>query len=229
MTVKNSTTEPKKSHNRLDLKGLVFGKLAVIEYCETKNNRAVWKCACSCGEICNKSTKYLTEVTSKSGVAKSCGCEIKPRNKGKTLTYGMKYTLAKECPICGVLKKRDDYSCSNETHDSLSYECRQCASVRYKKYRKDNLHELKAKDRASHYVKKYGLSKEEAIELVKNRVGVCEICQTETSLVIDHCHTNGHVRGKVCNACNSALGYARDSIEILQNCINYLIKDSKRS
>lgn len=47
----------------------------------------------------------------------------------------------------------------------------------------------------------------------------------EDKLYIDHCHTNGHVRGLLCQKCNSALGLLQDDINILTNAINYLKKN----
>jgi hypothetical protein len=48
-----------------------------------------------------------------------------------------------------------------------------------------------------------------------------------TKLAIDHCHKTGEVRGLLCHKCNSILGYANDSIELLANAIKYLSKDKE--
>lgn len=40
--------------------------------------------------------------------------------------------------------------------------------------------------------------------------------------VIDHCHATGNVRGLLCMACNSMLGYAKDNIQTLSSAIQYL-------
>jgi hypothetical protein len=55
----------------------------------------------------------------------------------------------------------------------------------------------------------------------------CFCCSVEHSslkkgLFVDHCHTTGKVRGLLCNSCNSALGYAKDNIEVLTTMIKYL-------
>jgi hypothetical protein len=39
---------------------------------------------------------------------------------------------------------------------------------------------------------------------------------------IDHCHATGHLRGKLCRPCNSALGYANDDVKLLQAAASYL-------
>ena len=55
--------------HRKDLKGKTFGRLTVIDYYQTIDARAHWKCLCSCGEEVIVSTDHLT-----SGHTQSCGC-----------------------------------------------------------------------------------------------------------------------------------------------------------
>lgn len=59
--------------------------------------------------------------------------------------------------------------------------------------------------------------------------GICEICgKTEVEngrkLSMDHDHETGEFRGWVCWTCNSMLGLARDSSEILKKAVKYLEK-----
>ena len=74
-----------------DLVGRRFGRLTVIERNGVnEHRRALWKCACSCGNEITVSTSSL-----KSGNTKSCGClkrEAKPPVwKGDyTITYNGK-------------------------------------------------------------------------------------------------------------------------------------------
>lgn len=49
--------------------GNVYGYLTVIAPAPSKNNRAMWKCKCKCGNECEVSGKLL-----RSGHTKSCGC-----------------------------------------------------------------------------------------------------------------------------------------------------------
>jgi len=51
---------------------------------------------------------------------------------------------------------------------------------------------------------KYKLSREEYEELLK--ITRCQICDSEEKLHIDHDHTTGKVRGRLCNTCNLRLG-----------------------
>jgi len=59
--------------------------------------------------------------------------------------------------------------------------------------------------------------------------GCCKVCtlhQTELSrsLRADHDHVTKIFRGILCQSCNHLLGNAKDSVDILQNAINYLSK-----
>lgn len=40
--------------------------------------------------------------------------------------------------------------------------------------------------------------------------------------VVDHCHTDGHIRGILCNECNRGLGYFHDSREALHRATLYV-------
>ncbi|MCQ4005338.1 hypothetical protein FK522_28835 [Klebsiella pneumoniae] len=41
-----------------------------------------------------------------------------------------------------------------------------------------------------------------------NQDGRCAICNRKTRrLFVDHCHTKGHVRGLLCQTCNTFLGW----------------------
>lgn len=54
------------------------------------------------------------------------------------------------------------------------------------------------------------------------RANACELCGTACRTVFDHCHTNGHFRGWLCDRCNRTLGQVKDNPELLRAMANYL-------
>ena len=77
----------------------------------------------------------------------------------------------------------------------------------------------------AHKMKRLGLSPEQYAQMLADQGNACAICQKEfpgRGPHIDHCHTTGQVRGLLCNACNSLLGFAKDSPATLLRAIGYL-------
>lgn len=107
--------------------------------------------------------------------------------------------------------------------------CKDC----YKEYTNQymrNARKETSKYRDSHYMKKYGLTREEVIDMHEVRNHKCDICGNDSdhryeTLCVDHCHTSGKVRGLLCFSCNTLLGNAKDNVEVLKNAIIYLEKN----
>ncbi len=82
--------------------------------------------------------------------------------------------------------------------------------------------------REKHLRRKYGIGVEEYEALARAQGGVCAICNeftptvTHPTLVVDHDHETGAVRGLLCHSCNVAIGHMRESVEMLQRAIAYL-------
>lgn len=78
----------------------------------------------------------------------------------------------------------------------------------------------------------YGMTYANYETLLQKQNGVCAICKRAERatgkhgvvrrLSVDHCHATGIVRGLLCYHCNSALGDAFDSVEILRAAAIYL-------
>lgn len=90
----------------------------------------------------------------------------------------------------------------------------------YREYRKKNGYDT---------FKKFGLTSEVYEKMVSNQEGRCAICLMNIEgngerLSIDHSHKDGKIRGLLCRKCNLLLGCAKDSVEILENSIEYLKK-----
>ena len=75
-------------------------------------------------------------------------------------------------------------------------------------------------------LREFNLSMEKYQLMIQEQDGCCLICgfqpEDSTSLAIDHCHENGHVRGLLCTTCNTALGHFKDSPALMLKAIDYL-------
>lgn len=92
-----------------------------------------------------------------------------------------------------------------------------------KQWRKANPDKAKNAD----LKKMYGITIEDFHALRESQKCSCKICGTHEnmesqSLVVDHCHTTGKVRGLLCSNCNRALGLFKESTTVINNAINYL-------
>lgn len=79
-----------------------------------------------------------------------------------------------------------------------------------------------AKKKDTQLRRRYGISLEERDRMAAEQGGVCAICREAKTLVVDHCHTSGEVRGLLCNDCNWMLGLAKDNPANLAAAIGYL-------
>jgi len=70
--------------------------------------------------------------------------------------------------------------------------------------------------------KEYGLTRDEVRALLAQPCNACGAKVDGRSAHIDHCHRKGHVRGLLCNNCNTALGAVNDSPARLWLLIDYL-------
>lgn len=100
---------------------------------------------------------------------------------------------------------------------------------------------INSKYRAAYLLnRKYSIKQEQFIELKNKQNNVCAICKKEEitfdkrankvrELSVDHCHVTGKIRGLLCGNCNKGIGNLKDSIEILNNAINYLKENNGRT
>ncbi|HHU47088.1 MAG TPA: Hpy99I family type II restriction endonuclease [Bacteroidales bacterium] len=70
-------------------------------------------------------------------------------------------------------------------------------------------------------------------EVKPEKFFTCPICKKSSipfitaNLVIDHDHDTGNAREWICDSCNTGLGRFKDSVELMQEAINYLKKHKK--
>jgi hypothetical protein len=125
----------------------------------------------------------------------------------------------KTCPCCKNTKQLNEFGKDGRTKSGISCYCKECLREKARKQReRDPLH-----SRRAHLKKRYNLSLSEYTDMVDTQEGLCAICGTKPDvLVVDHCHTNGKIRGLLCHSCNTGLGKFFDNTSFLSNAINYL-------
>lgn len=142
----------------------------------------------------------------------------------------------KRCPKCDTVKavslfyRKTTQTARGWAWDSHCIDCRRAACVEYgsstkdarnarlREWRRKNPTAAKKLDRRARLKRSYGLSEEQVDEMRSAQKGRCAICERSTSrLFVDHCHTKGHVRGLLCQTCNTFLGwYERKADTILR-------------
>ncbi len=98
---------------------------------------------------------------------------------------------------------------SKEYHKKYSEEHKEQRKEYSKKYREEHKEQCKEYDKE--YQKKHRRHKD-----------TCQICGEFKTMHYDHDHKTKLFRGWICNNCNVALGFARDSIPVLEKLISYL-------
>jgi len=102
------------------------------------------------------------------------------------------------------------------------HKCRTCHNANQKKRYAANPAKQTVPQRRHRLKKLYGLTEANLESMKQAQNGVCKICEIPAKLMVDHCHKTGVVRGLLCQACNSLLGYARDNTETLIKAATYL-------
>ena len=75
---------------------------------------------------------------------------------------------------------------------------------------------------------KYNLEPDEYKKLLAQQNGVCAICRDpDRGLCVDHNHKTGDVRALLCNGCNSAIGFLRESPLLARAAATYLEQYNK--
>lgn len=96
-----------------------------------------------------------------------------------------------------------------------------------KQWRADNRERAFKTERATLLKRVYGITPEQANDLLAAQGGVCAICRIDNprsrfSWHIDHDHNTGAVRGILCARCNQMLGFALDNRVTLETAACYL-------
>ena len=76
--------------------------------------------------------------------------------------------------------------------------------------------------RAQHLKQRYGITLVDYDKMLEKQDCKCKICGAKDKLVVDHCHDKGHIRGLLCQQCNTGLGMFRDDVNRMRSAMQYL-------
>lgn len=111
--------------------------------------------------------------------------------------------------------------------------CKDCAAQQVREWSAKHPERRKVHSHRCHrkqLLRKYGLDEMQYQQMLAAQGGCCAICgglRGKYKLAVDHDHTTGVVRGLLCQPCNRALGYFKDSPSVLQAATTYLQKHGK--
>ena len=139
----------------------------------------------------------------------------------------------KKCNKCGIEKPAKDFYKDARGKGGLKSQCKVCHNAQNAKRRSERTPEERAHWKEYHrnwnLKKHFGMTVEDKMVMLENQNHQCSICGTgiDMSCDVDHCHTNGHVRGLLCRHCNTALGLLQDDPKILRKAAQYLDRNRK--
>ena len=147
--------------------------------------------------------------------------ETKIKRKETFMAKRLALPKEKPCIKCKEIKALESFTRKKDNADGRLNTCKVCERERKLKYKPNP-------EKARQYYLKYefGISVDEYTKLFEHQKGCCAICNDppseNRSLAVDHCHTNGNIRGLLCFRCNATLGKFNDNIALFQKAIDYL-------
>jgi hypothetical protein len=168
---------------------------------------------CPCCKLVKGNESFSRNKTTKDGLCYYCrGCDENKKKRRREENMAREVVSIpdlKTCPSCKTEKSGLDFNKARSKNDGLSSFCKQCNSMRQKEA-------------------KFGITKAWFPDTLKAQDNKCVICRSEFTKenppCVDHNHQTDEVRGLLCGRCNFLLGNARESIEILQKAMDYLVK-----
>lgn len=117
--------------------------------------------------------------------------------------------------------------CKREYEKEYYWKNREKTLKRNRKNRRENPLRTKKWDKNNKLKHKFGITLKDYNQMLEDQDYKCKICgihQDEfgKSLIVDHNHKNGKIRGLLCQNCNIGIGNFRDNIKLLQKTIKYL-------
>jgi len=140
------------------------------------------------------------------------GSPTKRHPRGIVVPEGHKW-----CPDCGEVLPFSSFGRNAASQTGRTSYCKPCHNTRGRRAK-----ELVGGERTYHLRRRYGITGEEADELLENQSGVCAICKVAPAVHVDHDHATGAVRALLCFNCNGGLGQFRDDPHVLRAAAEYV-------
>lgn len=156
-----------------------------------------------------------------------CKCKTEKDNKYFAKDNCQKDKLHSYCKECvNIISKKYYYKNKEKIQKRMN---KYSSEHREQKREYAKTWYIKNKDRKKEYHirKAFGIDISKYNIILKNQNNKCAICDIDNnnlnrSLVIDHCHKTGKIRGLLCGRCNLMLGNIKDNKNILKKMIKYL-------
>lgn len=88
---------------------------------------------------------------------------------------------------------------------------------------------FKERERLRKNAKRRGVTVEQYIALEKESCGVCgKRYKGVRSMVVDHCHRSGVVRGTLCRKCNAGIGMFNDDPDLLYKAAEWVMQQGNQ-
>ena len=103
------------------------------------------------------------------------------------------------------------------------------SNEQYRAYYAENKERIYGYQRKYLLKKRYGLTPEQFLALLKTQDRKCAICGSSNpqskqhgTFIVDHSHETGKIRGLLCSPCNRALGLMKDRADVLEKAAQYV-------
>ena len=147
----------------------------------------------------------------------------------------------KTCRKCKTEKLVSEFSPRPQNvSDGLCSHCRSCRNETSYDWRRGNSEVNRARRKQLYWENpkrqadacrksKFGIKPEQYQQLLDSQNGVCAICREKDrsgrALAVDHNHATNHIRGLLCQSCNTAIGLLRDDADLIQRAMDYINSD----
>lgn len=139
--------------------------------------------------------------------------------------------MIKQCTVCEESKPLGQFHKNKLAFDGVHSACKKCRNETRRNSLTAKLYSegYKEKQKENDLKRRFNIDFQRYETMLIAQDFKCGICRThqkdlDKSLAVDHCHKTGAIRGLLCSKCNLSLGGFQDSVELLEEAIQYLKK-----